>query len=101
MGQAEAFMRLRQTLGNYFMANPVEDYKKERIIAACNFERTGHQSYHTGISARNGQMLTLTCENSGLGAAGDYAVVLLSYGACAKLTINGVELLESYLHSRQ
>ena len=97
-GLSEAFMRLRQTAACFYGNDDVgitpQEFRKDSFIACMEFERAGAQAFHTGISTRNGQILTISFENSGLGAAGDFAVVTLCYDAFAKLSQSGVEILE-------
>ena len=97
-GIAESFLRLRQTsacfYGNDDLGISPAEFRSDSFIATMEFERAGAQAYHTGISTRNGQILTLSFENTGLGANGDFALVTLCYDGFAKLSQNGVEILE-------
>ena len=97
-GVGEAFMRLRQSnacfYGNDDIGIKADDFRKESFIATIDFERAGAQAFHTGISTRNGQMLTLTFEDTDLGANGDFVVVTLCYDGFVRLSGAGVEILE-------
>ena len=97
-GIAESFMRLRQSAacfyGNDDLGIKPNEFRGESFIATMEFERAGAQAYHTGISTKNGQLLTINFEQTGLGGAGDFALVTLCYDGFVRLSETGVEILE-------
>ena len=47
---------------------------------AWDLEKVGHQgASHSGFSNKNGDIMTISVLNSGLGASGDYALIHLVF----------------------
>jgi hypothetical protein len=56
------------------------DFINRKAVVAWDLEKVGSQgASHSGLSTRNGDIMTIDVKNSGLGASGDYALVHLVY----------------------
>ena len=56
--------------------------------------KTGNQSLYSGFSTRDGAIMTLDFNNTGMGSAGDYALVYLCYDGIVSLLDGTVEVIE-------
>ena len=73
--------------------SPVDFHTKNAVVA-IDLEKTGNQSLYSGFSTRGGAIMTLDFKNTGMGAAGDYALVYLCYDGIVSLLDGSVEVLE-------
>ena len=81
---AEQFLRLKEAAGVFYGESDIAilptDYVNRKGLFGWDLEKVGHEgASHSGISTKNGDILTLEVKNSGLGAAGDYAHVYLIF----------------------
>ena len=81
---AESFMRLRQAAASFYgtddMSLSVGGYVSNQFIYAVDLEKTGNLgATHSGISTKDGSIVQIEVNNSGL-QAGDTAMVFLVYG---------------------
>ena len=81
---AEQWLRLREAAGVFYgesdLAILPTDYVNRKAIFGWDLEKVGHQgASHSGLSTKNGDILTLDVKNTGLGASGDYALIYLVF----------------------
>ena len=56
------------------------DFINRKAIVAWDLEKVGHQgASHSGLSTKNGDIMTISVLNSGLGTSGDYALIYMIY----------------------
>ena len=94
----ETYMRFRQAAGTFYGSDDVAispgDFHTQKAVYAIDLEKTGNQSLYSGFSTRDGATMTLDFKNTGMGAAGDYALVYLCYDGIVSLLDGTVEVLE-------
>ena len=81
---AEQWLRLREAAGVFYGESDVAilptDFVNRKAIFGFDLEKVGHQgASHSGLSTKNGDILTLDVKNSGLGSSGDYCLVHLVF----------------------
>ena len=81
-GIAESFMRLRQAAGSFYGSSDHSissaDYANGCYLLGNNFEKVDSMASHSGISTKDGSIVQLTIENSGL-SAGDACLIYQVY----------------------
>ena len=81
-GEAESWMRLRQTAGSCYGSSDhsilASDYAGQTYILGNNFEKVDSMASHSGHSTKDGSIVQLTIENSGL-SAGDACLIFQVY----------------------
>ena len=80
----EQWLRLREAAGVLYGESEISilptDFINRKAIVAWDLEKVGHQgASHSGLSTKNGDIMTIDVKNSGLGASGDYALIHLVY----------------------
>ena len=80
----EQFLRLREAAGVFYGESDIAitptDFVNRKAAFGLALEKVGHQgASHSGISTKNGDLLTLDFKNTGLGSSGDVALVYLVY----------------------
>jgi hypothetical protein len=71
------------------------DFINRKAIVAWDLERVGHQgASHSGLSTRNGDIMTIDVKNSGLGASGDYALVHIVFENLFSLRDGSVDVYD-------
>ena len=77
-GIAESFMRLRQVAGSFYGSSDhsilASDYAGQTYILGNNFEKFDSMASHSGNSTKDGSIVQLAIENSGL-SAGDACLI--------------------------
>ena len=96
---AEQFLRLREAAGVFYGESDVSimpaDFVTRKFIAGIDLEKVGSQgASHSGLSTKNGSILTVSVTNSGLGASGDYALVYLYYDSLFSLRDGSVDVYQ-------
>ena len=73
-GIAESWMRLRQSTGSFYGSSDYSiaptDYAGSCYVLGNNFEKVDSMASHSGYSTKDGSIVQLTIENSGLVAGG-------------------------------
>ena len=80
----EQWLRLREAAGVLYGESEISilptDFINRKAIVAWDLEKVGHQgASHSGLSIKNGDILSISITNSGLGASGDYALIHLVF----------------------
>jgi hypothetical protein len=80
----ENFLRLRESAGVFYGESDIAilpaDFANRKFITAWDLEKVGSQgATHSGVSTKNGDIMSLEIKNSGLGASGDYCLVYLYF----------------------
>ena len=57
-------------------------------------EKVGNQALYSGYSTRDGSIVTLDFQNTGMGTAGDYALVYMVFDGIANIRDGTVDMLE-------
>ena len=96
---AESFLRLREAAGCFYGESDIAilpaDYINRKAIFAWDLEKVGHQgASHSGLSTKNGDILTIDVKNSGLGASGDYCLVYLYFDLLFSLRDGSVDVYD-------
>ena len=96
---AEQWLRLREAAGVFYGESDVAilptDFVNRKAIFAFDLEKVGHQgASHSGLSTKNGDILTLDVKNSGLGSSGDYALVHLVFENLYALRDSSVDVYD-------
>ena len=97
-GVAESFMRLRQASASFDgtdnLSVGVAGYTSNQFIGALDMERVGHQgATHSGISTKDGSIVQLEINNSGM-QAGDTLMILLVYDGLLSINDGACEVFE-------
>ena len=96
---AEQFLRLREAAGVFYGESDIAispaDFVNRKAIFSWDLERIGSQgASHSGISTRNGDILTIDVKNTGLGASGDYALIYLYFDSLFSLRDGSVDVYD-------
>ena len=80
----EQWLRLREAAGVAYGESEISilptDFINRKSVVAWDLEKVGHQgASHSGLSTKNGDIMTISVINSGLGNSGDYALIHLVY----------------------
>ena len=80
----ELYIRLREAAGIMYGESDTSitptDFVNRESIVAWDLEKVGHQgASHSGLSTKNGDLLTIDVKNCGLGNSGDYALVYIVF----------------------
>ena len=71
------------------------DFLNRKSVIAWDFEKVGHQgASHSGISTKNGDLMTIDVKNCGLGAAGDFCLVYIVYELLFAIRDGTVEIFD-------
>ena len=91
-------MRYKQAAGVFYGSDDIGtlplNFHNRKAVFAIDLEKTGNQSLYSGYSTRDGAIVSLKFTNSGLGAAGDFALIYLCYDGIVSLLDGSVEVLE-------
>ena len=94
----ETYLRFRQAAGVSYGSDGVAvsptDFHNRKAVYAIDLEKTGNQSLYSGYSTRDGAIVTLDFKGTGMGAAGDYALIYLCYDGIASLRDGTIDVLE-------
>jgi hypothetical protein len=80
----EQWLRLREAAGVLYGESEISikptDFCNRKSLVAWDVERVGHHgASHSGLSTKNGDIMTIDVKNSGLGTSGDYAIVYMVF----------------------
>ena len=94
----EQFLRLRQAAGVFYGESDIAilptEFVNRKAVFATDLERVGHQgASHSGLSTKNGDLLTLDFKNTGLGSSGDVALIYVIFETIWSLKDGSVDVL--------
>ena len=97
-GVAESFMRLRQASASFYgtddMSLSVVGYVNNQFIYGLDLEKTGNLgASHSGISTKDGSIVQIEVNNSGL-QAGDTVMLFLVYDGLLSIRDGHCEVFE-------
>jgi hypothetical protein len=80
----EQWLRLREAAGVLYGESEISilptDFINRKAIVAWDLEKVGHQgASHSGLSTKNGDIMTIDVKKSGLGTSGDYCLIYMVY----------------------
>ena len=92
-------MRLRESAGVMYGESDISitptDFVNRKSIVAWDLEKVGHQGMsHSGLSTKNGDLLTIDVKNCGLGASGDFCLVYRVYENLFSLRDGSVDVYD-------
>ena len=95
----EQFLRLRQAAGVFYGESDIAilptEFVNRKAAFGLDLERVGHQgASHSGLSTKNGDLLTLDFKNTGLGSSGNVALVYLIYEIIWSLRDGSAEIFD-------
>ena len=95
----EQFLRLREAAGVAYGESDIAilptEYVNRKAIFGLDLEKVGHQGgSHSGLSTKNGDILTIDCKNTGLGSSGDTCLVYLIYELIYSLKDGSVDVYD-------
>ena len=95
----EQYLRLREAAGVLYGESEISilptDLVNRKSIVAFDLEKVGHQgASHSGLSTKNGDLLSVTVERSGLGASGDFCLVYLVFENLFSLRDGSVDVYD-------
>ena len=71
------------------------DFVNRKSIVAWDLEKVGHQgASHSGLSTKNGDLLTIDVKNCGLGASGDFCLVYFIFENLFSIRDGTIETLD-------
>ena len=74
-------MRFRQAAGVFLGSDDVvispSAFNNKKAVFAIDLEKTGNQSLYSGYSTKGGAIVILDFKNTGMGGAGDDALIYL------------------------
>ena len=71
------------------------DFLNRKSVIAWDLEKVGHQgASHSGYSTKNGNLMTIDVKNSGLGSAGDYCLIYLTFETIFQLREGSVDVFD-------
>ena len=81
---AEQWLRVKEAAGILYGESDISilptDFVNRKAIFGWDLEKVGHQgASHSGLSTKNGDLLTIDVKNCGLGASGDFCLVYLVF----------------------
>ena len=95
----EQYLRLREAAGVLYGESAISilptDLTNRKSIVGWDLEKVGHQgASHSGLSTKNGDILSIDVKNCGLGASGDFALVYLIYENLFSLRDGSVDVYD-------
>ena len=95
----EQYLRLREAAGVMYGESEVSitptDFLNRKSIVAWDLERCGHQgASHSGLSTKNGDLMTIDVKNCGLGSAGDSCKIFIIYELLLSLRDGSVDVFD-------
>ena len=95
----EQWLRLREAAGVMYGESEISitptDFLNRKSVIAWDLEKVGHQgASHSGISTKNGDLMTIDIKNCGLGSAGDYCLVYIVYELLFSLRDGSVDVFD-------
>ena len=96
-GIAEHFMRLRQAAGSFYGSSDHSispaDYANGCYILGNNFDKVDSMASHSGYATKDGSIVQLTIENSGL-SAGDECIIYQVYDGLLSIQASSCSVFE-------
>ena len=95
----EQFLRLREAAGVFYGESDIAilptDFVNRKAVFGLDLEKVGHQgASHSGLSTKNGDILTIDVKNTGLGSSGDVCLVYLVYELIYSLRDGSVDVYD-------
>ena len=95
----ELYLRLREASGVLYGESEISitptDFVNRKSIVAWDLEKVGHQgASHSGLSTKNGDLLTIDVKNCGLGTSGDFCLVYLVFENLFSLRDGSVDVYD-------
>ena len=76
------------------MAIAAADFHNKKAVCSEDFEKVGDQALYSGYSTKDGPIVALDFQNTGMGAAGDFALVYMVFGCIVSIRDWAVDVLE-------
>ena len=94
----ETFMRFRQAAGVFLGSDDVsitpQDFHTSKAVFAVDLEKVGNQALYSGYSTKDGSIVTVDYANSGMGGAGDFALVYMIFDGIVSIRDGTVDVFE-------
>ena len=95
----EQFLRLREAAGVFYGESDIAilptEFVNRKAVFGLDLEKVGHQNAsHSGLSTKNGDILTIDVKNSGLGSSGHVCLVYLVYELIYSLRDGSVDVYD-------
>ena len=95
---AETWMRFRQAAGVFYGSDDVAispvDFHNKKAVLAIDLEKVGNQALYSGYSTKDGSIVTIDYANSGMGGAGDFALVYMIFDGIVSIRDGTVDVFE-------
>ena len=96
---AETFVRFRQAAGVFLGSDDVAiapaDFHNKKAAFAIDMEKVGNQALYSGYSTKDGSIVTMDFQNTGMGGADDYALVYMVCDGIVSIRDGTVDVLRS------
>ena len=94
----ETWLRFRQSAGVFLGSDDVAispaDFHNKKAVFSIDLEKVGNQALYSGYSTKDGSIVTIDYANTGMGAAGDYALVYLVFDGIVSIRDGAVDVFE-------
>ena len=95
----EQYLRLREAAGVMYGESEISitptDFINKKAAISWDMKRVGHQgASHSGLSTKNGDLMTIDIKNYGLGSAGDFCLVYIVYELLFSLRDGSVDVFD-------
>ena len=91
-------MRFRQSASGFYGSDGVaiapQDFADTKCVYGMDLEKVGNQALYSGYSTKDGIIVALDFQNTGMGAAGDYALVYMVFDGIVSIRDGTVDVLE-------
>ena len=91
-------MRFRQSAGVFLGSDDVAispvDFHNKKAVFSIDLEKVGNQALYSGYSTKAGAIATIDCANTGMGSAGDYALVDMVFDGGVSMRDGSVDVFE-------
>ena len=94
----ETFMRFRQSAGVFLGSDDVAispaDFHNKKAVFSIDLEKVGNQALYSGYSTKDGSIVTIDYANTGMGGAGDFALVYMVFDGIVSIRDWAVDVFE-------
>jgi len=95
----EQWLRLREAAGVMYGESEISilptDFCNRKSVVAWDLEKVGHEgASHSGLSTRNGDIMTIDAKSTGLGASGDYCIIHMVFNNLFSLRDGSVDVYD-------
>ena len=70
------------------------DVHNKKAVFAIDLEKVGNQALYSGYSTKDGSIVTIDYANTGMGAAGDFALVYMIFDGIVSIRDGSVDVFE-------